>query len=163
MAKDTIRLGDRILIGQHFIASNFDVDPLLSRFFPVPGTFRLMQKRTGALVSGSTALQLFRGQRYLRSDLDCYVHRAERFVVGRYLISVGYQFVPYSWQARSFRAAARDRSIDLIDKNRSYRYRGIAAVFNFVHPSGTSVQIIAACRSPLEVILWYHSSAYTLS
>ncbi|KAI9010266.1 hypothetical protein DFJ74DRAFT_599414, partial [Hyaloraphidium curvatum] len=56
-----------------YAVRTFNGDGLLGRFFDDVAGFRAVLARTGAIVSGSTALQVLDRVRYKESDLDVYV------------------------------------------------------------------------------------------
>ena len=139
----------------------FDISNYLSRYFPNPPSFRLLQRSTGTIISGSTALQFFDRSYYPESDLDLYVPLCWRHQVGNYLLEQGYTFVPNSRQDRDFGVAVMNKRV-LTNKAIYGNFKGIAAVFTFskdVPERGKlKVQVIAAVRSPTEVVLRFHSS-----
>lgn len=134
----------------------FDVDRYLTRSFARPIEFREMQQHTGALVSGSTALQLFERTTYHGSDLDVYVERryspaAVRFVRDReqYLLKTTKHCVNVLEEPLS----------DMVNRVSydDYVAKGISEVLTFVNDD-RHVQVIIAERSPMEIILNFHSS-----
>ncbi|KAJ3527305.1 hypothetical protein NM688_g8146 [Phlebia brevispora] len=135
----------------------FDIDPLLASFFKDTGAFRNLQAKTGMLISGSTALQLFLRTTYPDSDLDLYVHRDHRLLVGQYLLDAGYTFMHNRNQAPDFLEAASEDFIDSVTGDYSRMY-GVATVFTFQNAEFKTVQVILAVSSPLAVILLYHST-----
>ena len=63
-----------------YIQNTFTVEKVLDKFFPpyqsnflLPAEFRQVQASSGAIISGSTAVQFFARTRYPESDLDVYV------------------------------------------------------------------------------------------
>ncbi|KJA24233.1 hypothetical protein HYPSUDRAFT_538032 [Hypholoma sublateritium FD-334 SS-4] len=85
-------------IVQNYMKHAFCVDRLLSRYFSPAeiNRFRELQYRTGALISGSTALQFFDSNTYPDSDLDVYVeHRFVRTLTD-WLVDIGYKYTPLS-------------------------------------------------------------------
>ncbi|KAH9899411.1 hypothetical protein C8Q73DRAFT_743368 [Cubamyces lactineus] len=128
----------------------FNIDRLLSRFFPSPTppccsichtrhehsqiydrarAFRSLQARTGTLISGSCALQFFDRTVYPESDLDLYVHMRDRREVGRWLIQEGYTFVPNVYQSRKFEEEVVHGMSQRTDG--IYRMPGVAAILTF--------------------------------
>lgn len=142
----------------------FDIDARLGLFFSNPTSFRTLQARTNTLISGSAALQFFDRSYYEGSDLDLYTPIEHHLEVGDWLIREGYTFRPGKWQPASFKQAA----LKIVDKvapsRRTYRWKGIAGVFDFVRESKSGredkVQVVVALRgqSPMEVVLGFHSS-----
>ena len=152
---------------KHYFRRAFNVNRLLTRFFREVLAFRTLQARTGTLISGSVALQLFDRDFYPSSDLDLYVHMRHRREIGRWLLQHGYHFVPAPHQPAGFEAAATEALSGLAAT--MYGMPGVAAIMNFVrcrddetttHGSSGSlkVQVIVARKTPMEVVLGFHSS-----
>ena len=144
-----------------YMARRFNITTHLSRFFKDPTSFRYLQATTGTVISGSNALQFFDRTLYSKSDLDLYVPLTWRATVGHYLLAEGYSFVPGRIQSSSFTDAVFQKRV--VTNNGLYgNFKGIAAVFTFKKRSSDGkelqVQIIVAVRSPMEVILRFHSS-----
>lgn len=142
----------------------FNVDRLLSRYFKNPIAFRYLQACTGALISGSTALQLFDRSFYPESDLDVYVPTPWALRAGHFLLDEGYSFTPSTFQNANFEHAVSVPQV--MDAAARYdTFRGIAGVFTFEKEQSDGgkvrVQIMVAVRSPIEVILGFHSSRST--
>lgn len=134
---------------------------MLSRFFNDPRAFRIMQSRTSTLISGSVALQYFDRAFYPSSDLDLYVHSRHRREVGSWLMGMGYAFSPGRGQDANFDiTVARNPQ----SKGLQYAMPGVAGILTF-HKEGNhgrlKVQIIVARRTPMEVVLGFHSSKFT--
>lgn len=146
-----------------YMQSAFNINRILSRFFEDTTSFRSLQAQTGTLISGSTALQFFDRSSYPGSDLDIYVHMAWRETVGCWLHRNGYEFVPNDQQSPDFHKAINDTRF--LENEGIYFMRGVAGVFNFVKKVSDEedseelkVQMIVAAGSPMEVILYFHSS-----
>ncbi|KAJ3558231.1 hypothetical protein NM688_g1046 [Phlebia brevispora] len=139
-----------------YLRLRFNVARYLRPFFDDITSFRILQAKTGMLISGSTALQFFSRTTYPLSDLDLYVRRDSRKEVGRWLLDRGYKFLPNRGQHDNFFEAASAPSVASATGNYR-RMRGVAAVFTFQNRHFRNVQIIAAVVSPLAVILHYHS------
>ena len=144
----------------------FDIDRRLHRFFPDTQSFRRMQALTSTLISGSFALQYFDRTFYSRSDLDLYVHLHHRRTVGRWVLNAGYTFCPFLDQHEDFeRAILRRSPLQPI----RYLMPGVADILTFRRRStvdkskSLKVQLIVARRTPMEVILGFHSSKPPLS
>ncbi|KAI0658617.1 hypothetical protein C8Q70DRAFT_179032 [Cubamyces menziesii] len=186
----------------------FNIDRLLSRFFPSPvplcsvicrarhehsrifdrtRAFRSLQARTGTLISGSCALQFFDRTVYPESDLDLYVHMRHRREVGRWLVQEGYTYEPTSHQDQNLEleiAKVYEHEQPTLMEKYSRDESCICQVLNFKrcvldakrssvddrgeHPragfrsteehSELRVQLIVAKRTPMEVILGFHSA-----
>ena len=144
-----------------YMAKRFNVNRILDRFFSDAMSFRLLQARTGTLVSGSSALQYFDRSFYPSSDLDIYVSRVWANDVGQFLLQEGYKFCRDSSQHPTFQSALKEKRVTNATAHYG-NFRGIAAVFTFEKDQAVGnklkVQVMAAVRSPMEVILRFHSS-----
>ncbi|PIL32290.1 hypothetical protein GSI_05535 [Ganoderma sinense ZZ0214-1] len=143
------------------MAEAFSVDKCLARFFPDPLAFRRIQARTSTLISGSFALQLFDRTSYPSSDLDLYLHLEHRRTVGRWLIDeAGYSFFPYRGQEEDFESAVLHKTSR---RGISYAMPGVADILTFrkghLDDAILKVQLIVARRTPMEVVLGFHSMA----
>ena len=141
----------------------FDIDSRLSRFFSDTCAFRTMQAQTSTLISGSFALQFFDRAFYKSSDLDLYAHFHQRRIVGTLLLQAGYTFSPFYDQPVNFAVAVLRK---VPPRNIRYSMPGVADIFNFHKRDADEgpllkVQIIVARRTPMEVILGFHSSRCT--
>ncbi|KAF7794274.1 hypothetical protein EIP86_005407 [Pleurotus ostreatoroseus] len=149
---------------QYYIVRAFDVNALLKRYFPNPLEFRALQRRTNALVSGSTALQFFLRERYPNADLDLYVDDAMSEEVARWVLAQGYTFRPSSFQNPDFEVAHKQRHLhDLYDNSVDTKVLNFAKVPEGNAEEELRVQIMAAEITPMRLILGYHSSTYFTS
>ena len=146
---------------REYMGKRYNVDKLLARYFVDTASFRHLQARTGTLISGSTALQFFDRVFYPESDLDIYTPKAWREVVGLFLLKAGYTFARNPAQHPTFESAVSEAQV--VDITALYgNFKGVGGVFNFVKtlPNGETlkIQLIVAVRSPIEIIMRYHSS-----
>ncbi|KAK0243801.1 hypothetical protein EDD85DRAFT_732084, partial [Armillaria nabsnona] len=137
---------------------------LLSRYFTKEeaNKFRLLQAEFGVLISGSSGVQFFECVRYPDSDLDLYVEHKHCHAIGQFLLTAGYTFIPREMQKGGFYEVVSrvSEAVRLRDENPSmtgYHCRGIADVYDFSR-SGIQVQLITSKKSPMEVILSFHST-----
>ncbi|KAK0462015.1 uncharacterized protein EV420DRAFT_1528342 [Desarmillaria tabescens] len=137
---------------------------LFSRYFTEEETnkFRLLQAEYGILISGSSGVQFFECIRYPGSDLDIYVEHKHCHAVGQFLLTAGYTFNPRDKQQGVFyevvgrvSEAVRVRDEDAFLTG--YHCRGIADVYDFSR-NGAQVQLITSKKSPMEIILSFHST-----
>lgn len=148
----------------------FQVEKVLSPYFSPEEIveFRKLQYSTGALISGSTALQFFDCSVYPDSDLDLYVELDWCQSIADFLQRIAYTYRPTKKQPPSFDSALEytlgldfEHAWDDIDNNQEgfegYIYNGIAGVFDFVRDH-KKVQIIACHSCVMDVILGFHSS-----
>ena len=79
----------------------FRVDRLLSRYFNSIEIlrFRKLQYLTGALISGSTAIEFFDRTIYPDSELDVYVELKFARTIADWLVEIGYKYRPLSKSA----------------------------------------------------------------
>lgn len=139
----------------------FTIDCLLAPFLSHVNDFRVMQSRTGALISGSTALQLFNRDRYAEADLDVYVEgRYAVDVVNHLLECETYEFQPKPTQ---YRDPSDTLAMNVIHPKiyDSYLVTGITGVLTFIR-GDKQIQVIVSCRSPLDVVFNFHSSVLSL-
>lgn len=150
-----------------FIHRTFNINHLLSRYFPDPLAFRALQSRTGTLISGSTALQFFDRTFYPESDLDLYLPPTSDKQVLQWLTLHGYQFVPSGKQPRDLdKAISHSRDIDDDDWSDydTPEKKVVQAVYTFIKaaPAGEDVELkiqcIVARNTPMEAILSFHST-----
>ncbi|KAJ7864794.1 hypothetical protein B0H14DRAFT_2735536 [Mycena olivaceomarginata] len=135
----------------------FNVPRLLSRFFGDATSvddFRRMQGYTGAIISGSTALQFFNRLTWPNTDLDIYVTRASAAIAVVFILENGYTFSPRDFQDRNVSLQLCE---SVKDSPPGYPGKGIANVLNF-YKDGTKIQLIIVKTTPIEVILHFHST-----
>ncbi|KAJ3831019.1 hypothetical protein F5878DRAFT_123942, partial [Lentinula raphanica] len=104
--------------------------------------FRGIQASTGMVISGSSALQFFNRETYdtehHHPDLDTYCLLGKCDVVGRWLLSTGYEYHPRRNQLQSFQddfdkkqsTSNTPADTDLVSEH--YPSRTFIAVWNFV-------------------------------
>lgn len=159
-----------------YIQRAFNINRHLSRYFSDPVGFRLLQSRTGTIISGSNALQFLDRSFYPESDLDVYVPWKQLRDLARWVINDGYVFEPNTTQPKVFKEAAKrmERTMgdqeDFEGMNMGYAMRGVAGVFTFLKPAERKdpmeeepplkIQIMAARTSVAEIVINFHSSAY---
>ncbi|KAK0445761.1 hypothetical protein EV421DRAFT_1934810 [Armillaria borealis] len=136
---------------------------LLSHYFTEEeaNKFRLLQAEFGVLISGSSGVQFFECVRYPDSDLDLYVEHKHCHAVGQFLLAAGYTFIPREKQKDGFyevlsRVSEAVRQCEFEESMTGYHCRGIADVYDFSR-NGIQVQLITSKKSPMEVILSFHS------
>ena len=159
---------------QAYIGIAFNIDRLLSRFFPTatPGcsttcahdhthteehararAFRSLQAATGTLISGSSALQFFDRKVWPESDLDLYAFARHRREVGRWLLAEGYRYKPAKFQHPNFEVEVKQCVVDR--PNGIYSMPGVLAVFTFVKPLPQPGPTVPPMRtaSPIEGVI----------
>ncbi|KAF7968763.1 hypothetical protein HWV62_29358 [Athelia sp. TMB] len=79
---------------QQYFHTAFDINTHLGKFLPLPLSFRNMQTKTGAVISGSNVVQFFDRTYYHDADLDIYVNPGHCRAVGVHMVKVqGYRVV----------------------------------------------------------------------
>ncbi|KIM29370.1 hypothetical protein M408DRAFT_68065 [Serendipita vermifera MAFF 305830] len=162
-----------------WLPAAYNVENHFRRFFDDPLSFRVMQARTGTIVSGSNALQFFERTYYPGSDLDLYVPCRETYAVAKWLQENNYVFTPDEEQLGAlenttttafFEEVAQRRvsihDIRNADFDMGYCWSSVEVVFNFIHTSNPSlkVQMIVTepQSAPVACILHFHSSTHEL-
>jgi hypothetical protein len=174
--------------GDAFFRCNFKINDHLSRFFLDPIGFRSLQQRTGALISGSFALQFFHHVEYPYSDLDLYVPWENTRAVGHWLMNNGYVFrlkygrLTFDQVWCIFNTKHRWLTLDKVLRDIKkhalrnvssttvsfsvgdgpYIWGGLLGAFDFFfHGSDgkiLKVQLMPSLNSPVEAILQFHCS-----
>ncbi|RDB23172.1 hypothetical protein Hypma_009675 [Hypsizygus marmoreus] len=139
----------------------FSLDHLLAPFFTTQDVlkFRVIQSKTDAVISGSTAVQFFARTRYPMTDLDIYVPHQHAYTIGAWLQEIGYQY-QRSTRTLDFALAYLAASADQFPVEPDlYPQKGISAVFSFKnHGQRRGIHLISVEYSPLEAILQFHST-----
>ncbi|KAI0083212.1 hypothetical protein BDY19DRAFT_866494, partial [Irpex rosettiformis] len=129
-------------------------------YFDDPDAFRILQARTGAIVSGSFALQFVARTYYEDSDLDVFVHYGAHETVGSWLWSQGYHFLSPLHQARKAYRNALKSITTTHSRQRGYS-EGSLGVLNFgMERFGwrRKVQVIVTMENPMTIIMQFHST-----
>ncbi|RDB17856.1 hypothetical protein Hypma_000844 [Hypsizygus marmoreus] len=140
-----------------FLSRAFNINKHLAPYFSPAETetFRRLQASTGMLISGTSALEFFLRYSFDNSlpELEVFVEHSFALQVGRWLITIGYEFIPVGRQNEEFKMAYTEASGPQgVRSYRSFKYA--TAVFSFFSfRTEKTVQLIAACNSPLQVIL----------
>ncbi len=157
---------------QVYMEHAFSVDRLLGRYFTPPEIlrFRELQCLTGALISGSTAVQFFDRATYPDSDLDVYVEHKLVRPLAEWLVEIGYKYTPLAQSANmatldvAFATNPPERGHvpqidagDVFFSGQHYAKSSLVLNFEKKHPQRV-IQLIASLTSPLQSILDFHSS-----
>ncbi|TRM55925.1 hypothetical protein BD626DRAFT_415175, partial [Schizophyllum amplum] len=145
-------------------ARAFDIRRTLGPFFDDTEIIQLRRTlgTSGAVISGSVAVQFFERRLFDGCDLDLYVERHTVSHVFAFLGGCGYAYRPNSGQPPTLQdvlnnggSLCRDTSEDT-----SYAMRSICGVFNFARRSSpdTIIQVLVATHTVLDVILGFHST-----
>ncbi|PBK59616.1 hypothetical protein ARMSODRAFT_845982, partial [Armillaria solidipes] len=139
----------------------------ISRWFCDVDGFRDLQRATGLLVSGLTALSLFERVRYPGADMDLYVLADHWSPVMEYMIQSGYQPILQSVPQTDDLVSEKSQKWDLCEYRRyewgtrdamAYTLPGIKTVVDLVDGVGRKVQVVFVIYNPLDVILGFHST-----
>ena len=131
---------------QRYKSVVFNIGQHLFRFFSSPEDFRKLQAETGALISGSNALQFLLRQTFPLSDLDLYVTQDNHERVADWLTQQdGYIVASTPPQHQHYYGSNGIFSVVQLEKTR-------------VDGTIACVQLIVCSSCPLNVILSFHSS-----
>lgn len=83
---------------QLYMQTAFSIDHLLSRFFPDPDMFRILQRKTATLIGGSQALHFFDRSSDSDSGLDLFLFPGRERDIADFLMGLGYIFMPHKSQ-----------------------------------------------------------------
>ena len=164
---------------REYFTQTFDINEHLRRFVDDPIAFRSLQARTGALISGSNALQFFAQILYEESDLDIYVKSSEVLQVGQWLTGAdGYRFVPAHVLHEDPNLnhvpeiAFTQDVVDATELEEGYGPSQPNVVYTFykhvTSPSESGnierrkVQIVSSENNPMELVLKFYSSTLPL-
>lgn len=183
-ARSLIRIGKTCRVAHNAVLEyyryGFNINRHLARFFNNPVAFRSIQARTGTIISGSSTLQFLDRIFYEGSDLDLYLHPKTTKDIGDFLLQEGYHFTPNIYQPVDFEEAVRSKerndalpgqdhvAASQIPDTTTYNVSGIGAVYSFEKAGGFGqppliIQLITAEFSPLDCILSFHSSRFSMS
>ncbi|KAF8685277.1 hypothetical protein AX14_004060 [Amanita brunnescens Koide BX004] len=134
----------------------FNLPGLLRPFIPVNDidTFREILHETGAIISGSVALQYFDRKTFHPTDLDIYVNGNEQPRVVAWLLQCGLV------ESRRGEEDGSQSDTDDIDVVEGYRSGSsdVMRVENFkMEGTSKTVQVISTKRSPVFAVLQFHS------
>jgi len=124
--------------------------------------FRELQATTGAIISGSTALQFFDRTIYANSDLDLYVQHDCACDLALWLESIGYMFVPLENDNFQTLQMSLDKSPDFDPTDITFdnEYCDGVIILNFMKEDHPSIQVITSRGPPLGMVLQFHSSGF---
>ncbi|KAI0338476.1 hypothetical protein BDW22DRAFT_1303432, partial [Trametopsis cervina] len=148
---------------QRYLRSAFNINRALAHFFDDVHGFRQLQHRSGLLISGSFALQFMGRLHYAESDLDLFLPMHCRLEVALWLQANGYSFCATEHQAVDLETVLHAADVEPHLANVPYSLPGIFAVLTFRKPTGglarpMTVQLIIAWRTPMEIVLGFHST-----
>ncbi|KAF4602937.1 hypothetical protein EYR38_003341 [Pleurotus pulmonarius] len=132
------------------LSASIDIDSVLGRYLPsdtIP-YFRRVQRATGTLIGGSTALQLLLRVTYPDSDLDLYVNHLH-----------GAELIFALETVLGCRKQATLAETDADGRHHLYLACAIEDVNDFEAPTGRKIQVIMTKAAPVQSILRYHSTA----
>ncbi|KAF7968755.1 hypothetical protein HWV62_29549 [Athelia sp. TMB] len=162
----------RLAVKAWFIRA-YNINTHLRSFFSKPEMFRSLQARTGALISGSNALQFLDRTVYVddhgeHTDMDVFANPGHSQEISRHLIEVqGYTFRGGDGPRLVPTSHADDQSTRFILAERPpirshYTKKSVHAVLLFEKTAENGavrrVQIIIAMHSAFHAVLNFHSS-----
>lgn len=141
-------------ITNHYLISSFNITKILLPYFHTPENvmqFHEMMTHTGAVISGSTALQFFARTHYDESDLDVYMESQHLEEGTETIYALGYQ--------KMERDDSDDGDIQAMEDAYPNTLH-IETVNTFKnYESNKTIQLVATNCPPLITILDFHSSA----
>lgn len=148
-----------------FNQRSYNITKHLAYFFNNPSWFRSIQASTGAVISGSNAIQFFDRSFYDTSDLDIFVGQSFAMEIARWLIeSEGYFYRPFGSDNADIAKSLTFTPIGRNDINgrslhsHEYRGTGMSRIFEFLREGNKKIQLITTIVSPLHCILSFHST-----
>lgn len=157
-----------------YITRTYDINKLLHRFFEEHLAFRSLQARTGALISGPTALQFFDKRTHDERDLEVYVRLDNAKDVAAWLVyEAGYEFQQNGVSAVSPAGMSFAGALERAQNEQACRDSdALIGVFDFVNPAfgylGDSVgqlprvRVVVASETPMQLILKSPSSEFSV-
>ncbi|EJD40476.1 hypothetical protein AURDEDRAFT_70104 [Auricularia subglabra TFB-10046 SS5] len=143
----------------------FNVYDILRPFFPDPDDFRLLQARTGLLVSGSQVLQLLDRVSYGPTDLDLYIRSGVAHIAIDWLIYHGYKLTYRSATTPGESVLlgadilnARFGTTLVDDATGSYFLRPGQILFKFEKGPLRNIDLIVTLETPFACVLDFHGS-----
>ncbi|KAF9474978.1 hypothetical protein BDN70DRAFT_841545 [Pholiota conissans] len=153
---------------QDYILRSFQINKLLGRYFTPEEVdhFRRLQATTGMIISGSTALQFLNRVEYPGSDLDAYVVHAFRQEIAKWLLDVGYTYVPRrkhkTFEDDILWEPEEEEYDDIMHSElmeTGVGYLAAQCVFTFKKEDPPrKIQMITSLHSPLDRVLNFHST-----
>ena len=163
---------------QDYVTCAYDINSLFNAFFEDVPAFRRLQAKTGAIVSGSLALQFLDRTRYPGTDCDLYVTARHAKGIGEWIMANdgagrAYRFTPSEKQASSFGDAMEEyaqwisfsadgeNDTNLEDDGHidTYVSKHVTGVYTFASDkNGAIVQMVVTNSSPIDAITHFHSS-----
>ncbi|KAK7021331.1 hypothetical protein VNI00_017433 [Paramarasmius palmivorus] len=155
----------------------FGVTNIYRSFFPSAvdiENFRVLLARTGGIVSGSVLVKVLSRKDFQPADLDVFVRSCHAQMFGKFLLDIGFVFIPLATKIEGNRRCTIEQNPDFYlavkaelsswtpnTGNIADRYdnSALAGVFTFVHKEGGKIQIVATRTEPIDVILGFHSTA----
>ncbi|KAI0086705.1 hypothetical protein BDY19DRAFT_856603, partial [Irpex rosettiformis] len=148
----------RVMLSRN-LSCLYSINRQLLRFFDDPSAFRILQAQTGAIISGSFALQFFTQIVVSEDDLDVYAVTTARSEIGAWLLANGYQYAPCPPYYHP------DNSKLLLDKGQAEinhdSVEGVLNIMDFVRDVDglvQKVQVHFVGESPLVAVTNFHST-----
>ncbi|KAL1685157.1 hypothetical protein GGG16DRAFT_106526 [Schizophyllum commune] len=122
---------------------------------------RRLMRSTGAIISGSVAIQFFTREPMYPCDLDLYSDRFRAPEIFAFVLSLGYIYQPRDSQHSVLdRALERAENEEVVRDDLIYDKESLLDVFSFLRPSApnTAIQVMVVAHSPIDAILDFHST-----
>ena len=152
-----------------YLRRAFKLERLLSRYLSDKEILELrcLQFSTGAIISGSTALQFLDRSFYPDSDLDIYVQQDYTQEIASWLETIGYKMLPREGSTKTNLQHTMAEMAELSDvpmiPPSSNIYPGSFAILEFSRGySENRVQLMITEGSPVASVLHFHSSMFKL-
>uniref|UniRef100_A0A8H7XLN1 Uncharacterized protein n=1 Tax=Psilocybe cubensis TaxID=181762 RepID=A0A8H7XLN1_PSICU len=122
--------------------------------------FRLLQFKTGLVISGSTVLHFInRANTWIPGDMDMYVEHRYALPVLSWMMSIGFTIMPhpkYPDNATAEQILKMEKIV--LQEHPLHRHYNTTGVVINLWRQGSFVQLITTCQSVVECILGYHST-----
>ncbi|KAL1750360.1 hypothetical protein FB107DRAFT_279706 [Schizophyllum commune] len=122
---------------------------------------RLLMRSTGAIISGSVALQFFTRETMYPCDLDLYTDRFRAPDIFAFVLGLGYVYLPREGQHPVLKhALTRADNEEVVRDTLIYDKESLLDAFSFVRPCSpnTIIQVMVAAHSPIDAVLDFHST-----
>ncbi|TRM57983.1 hypothetical protein BD626DRAFT_540236 [Schizophyllum amplum] len=148
-----------------FLATEYHPSKALARYFP-PGLyylFRVVQHRSGAIVSGSTVVKLLARESFPTADLDIYANiNCDLSILLNFLTRT----IRYTYTARNTQHADLSCELDIRRRQHEnnmhtseYSVYGPITVLDFYGDTGQKIQLVLCPEEPRTCVLKFHCTA----
>lgn len=144
-----------------YLRSCWKLERVYSNFFSPSeiSSFREMQSVTGAVVSGSTALEFFAREIYGACELQVYSVQEYTPQVFAWLIRIGYTFRSKGGQHPDVVEEFRRRNLRDFSPTVKYSARVVSGVYSFTRGT-VRIEVVSVFNTVVDAILRCHTSEY---